>query len=82
MVDGDNEVGLDVIVAARADTRGVVGGCAVEHVSEEVRRNQGEDGRTITTRFGHLDFGEGGRGGRESDEESGGGDAHVERRRE
>ena len=82
VVDSDNEVGRDVVVAARSDARRVEGGCANE-VNEVVSM----DGRqspehTITARLGHLNLGEGDSGGRESDEEGGGGEAHVERKRE
>ena len=82
MVDGDDVVGVDVVVAARAETWSVEGGCASRGMSVRMSRARGDAVkiRTITSRLGHLDICEGGRGSGESDEEGGGGEAHVERR--
>ena len=83
VVDGDDVVGVNVVVAARADTGSVVGGCALwvdVSTNGESREDKSVVVRTITSRLGHLDLCEGGRGSGESDEESGGGEAHVERR--
>ena len=82
MVDGDDVVGVDVVVAARAETWSVEGGCASRGMSVRISRSRGDAVkiRTITSRLGHLDTGEGGRGGGESDEDGSSGEAHVERR--
>ena len=83
VVDGDNEVAGDVVVATRAESGGVVGSCSVTGVRSGgplTRKRAAGKERTITTRLGHLDLGEARGGGGESDDGGGNGEAHVEKK--
>ena len=85
MVDGDNVVGVDVVVAARAEAGCVVSGCSSTmsvSMSSEDALERGADVLTITTRLGHADIGEGGGGSGECDDGGSDGEAHVEKKRE
>ncbi len=47
MVDGDDEVGIDVVVAAGANAGGIVSGCANVDVSLDGRQGEESEGKDV-----------------------------------